>query len=230
MPDPGSHGQRDWLRVALDKVGDAVVTTDALGRLTFMNPAAERLTGTSATEAQSRPLADVLPLLEPETRQPAVLLLQPGGPADREVLLVDPAGEERRLGVTVDRFEETDGRSFAGAVLVLRDVTASARAEDALRESQERYRAFIEQSSEGIWRFELEEPIPIDLPAEEQIDLAYQRGVLAECNRVMAQMYGLSDESEIVGARLGQLLPSSDPHNVKYLRNFIESGYRLTGA
>ena len=230
MPDPGSHGQRDWLRVALDKVGDAVVTTDGQGRLTFMNPAAERLTGTSAAEAQSRPLADVLLLLEPETRQPVVLLLQPGGPADREVLLVDPAGEERRLGVTVDRFEETDRRSFAGAVLVLRDVTASARAEDALRESQERYRAFIEQSSEGIWRFELEEPISIDLPVEEQIDLAYQRGVLAECNRVMAQMYGLSDESEIVGARLGQLLPSSDPHNIKYLRNFIESGYRLTGA
>ncbi len=32
-----------------------------------------------------------------------------------------------------------------------------------VRESEERYRSFIEQSTEGIWRFELEEPVPIDL-------------------------------------------------------------------
>jgi PAS domain S-box-containing protein len=227
MSDPGSHGQRDWLRVALDKIGDAVVTTDAQGRVTFLNPAAERLAGTDAGEAQGRPFQDVLSLLDPETRRPSAFRLETA--ASRQALLIDPAGEERRLDVTVDRHEEPD-HGFAGAVLVLRDVTDSARAEAALRESRERYRAFIEQSSEGIWRFELEEPIPIDLPVEEQIDLAYRHGVLAECNRVMAQMYGLADESEIVGARLGQLLPSSDPHNVKYLRNFIESGYRLNGA
>ncbi len=225
MSDPGSHGRRDWLRVALDTVGDAVVTTDAQGRVTFLNPAAERLAGTTAEAARGRPFQEVLPLLDADTRQP---LAAPRGGA---ALLAGPSGQEgdgRRLDLTARPCEDETGS--AGILLVLRDDTGGTQAELALRQSEERYRNFIEQSSEGIWRFELETPIPIDLPVDEQIELAYRHGVLAEGNRVMAQMYGLADETEIVGARLGQLLPATDPHNVKYLRNFIESGYRLTGA
>ncbi|HEY4592631.1 MAG TPA: ATP-binding protein, partial [Thermoanaerobaculia bacterium] len=224
MSDPASPGQRDWLRIALDKIGDAVVTLDAQGRVTFMNPAAERLAGARLDAVQGRPLRDVLPLLDAATRQP--LSLDPTVEGTRQAALDDGSGEARQIELTVEPCHEGD-RECSGAVLVLRDTTA---AEGALRESQERYRAFIEQSSEGIWRFELAEPIPVDLPAEEQVELAYEHGVLAECNLVMARMYGLTAESEILGARLGQLLPATDPHNLKYLRNFVESGYRLTGA
>ncbi|MFL6200432.1 MAG: ATP-binding protein [Thermoanaerobaculia bacterium] len=109
-------------------------------------------------------------------------------------------------------------------------VAPDKSSEQALRESEERYRAFVEQSSEGIWRFELEEPIPTSLPEDEQIDRFFRHAVLAECNRVMARMYGLESEQEILGARLGHLLPETDPHNIEYLRTFIQSGYRLTGA
>ncbi|MBV9925814.1 MAG: PAS domain S-box protein [Acidobacteria bacterium] len=102
--------------------------------------------------------------------------------------------------------------------------------ERALRESEERYRAFIANSSEGIWRFELDEPVPTDLHEDEQIELCYRRGYLAECNDAMARMYGFARPEEITGARLGDLLVREDPANVEYLRAFIRSGYRLTDA
>src|SRR5918997_1068503 len=95
------------------------------------------------------------------------------------------------------------------------------------RESEERYRSFIEQSTEGIWRFELEEPVPTDLAPDEQIERFYRHSYLAECNDVMARMYGYARAEEIVGARLGDLLPSSIPENVQYLKDFVRSGYRL---
>ncbi|HKG13019.1 MAG TPA: PAS domain S-box protein, partial [Pyrinomonadaceae bacterium] len=88
--------------------------------------------------------------------------------------------------------------------------------------------AFISNSSEGIWRFELDEPAPTDLDADAQIELFYRHGHLAECNDAMARMYGYERAEEIVGARLGDLLVRTDPENVEYLRAFVASGYRLT--
>src|SRR5829696_10220448 len=105
--------------------------------------------------------------------------------------------------------------------------SGNQESERVVRESEERYRSFIEQSTEGIWRFELEEPIPTDLTPDEQIEAFYRRGYLAECNDAMARMYGYTQAEEIVGARLGDLLPSSIPENVQYLKDFVRSGYRL---
>src|SRR5918999_453326 len=108
--------------------------------------------------------------------------------------------------------------------------SGSQEGERGVRESEERYRSFVEQSTEGIWRFELEEPIPTDLTPDEQVERFYRHGYLAECNNAMARMYGFDRAEEIVGARLGDLLPSSIPENVEYLKTFVHSGYQLTDA
>ncbi|HEY7161227.1 MAG TPA: PAS domain S-box protein, partial [Acidobacteriota bacterium] len=89
---------------------------------------------------------------------------------------------------------------------VIRDITERKRSDVALRKSEERYRAFVEQSSEAIWRFELEKPIDTTSQEEEQIDQFYSSAYLAECNDVMALMYGYSHAEELVGTRLGDLL------------------------
>src|ERR671932_2113628 len=102
--------------------------------------------------------------------------------------------------------------------------------ERRLRDSEERYRSLIEQSTEGIWRLELEEPIPTGLEPDEQVERFYHHGYLAECNDAMARMYGYTQAEEIVGARLGDLFPPSIRKNVEYLKAFIRSGYQLTDA
>ncbi|MCI0412464.1 EAL domain-containing protein [bacterium] len=102
------------------------------------------------------------------------------------------------------------------------------QASQALQQSEERYRAFIEQSSEAIWRFEFEEPMPINLSEDAQIEYAYLKGVLAECNDQMAKMYGYDHAAEISGARLADLFVTDDERNLQILRAFIRSGYRLS--
>src|SRR5215217_3310286 len=97
-----------------------------------------------------------------------------------------------------------------------------------LQQSQERYRSFVELSTEGIWRFELEQPVPTDLPVDEQIERYYRYAYLAECNNAMARMYGYNSADDLCGARLGDLLVLDDPDNMAYLHAFIQSGYHLT--
>lgn len=106
-----------------------------------------------------------------------------------------------------------------------------ARAVKRLKDSDERYRAFISSSSEGIWRYELDKPIPVTLSEDEQIELFYQHGYLAECNDVFARLHGVSSADDIRGERLTVLLVRADPEKaIEHARAFVRSGYRLMGA
>src|SRR5580693_7757219 len=62
--------QSEWLRITLASIGDAVISTDADSRITFMNGVAESLTGWSQAEAMGRPLTDVFRIINELTRQP----------------------------------------------------------------------------------------------------------------------------------------------------------------
>jgi PAS domain S-box-containing protein len=215
--------QHDWARAALETLGDAVLVTDNRGAVTFMNPAAERLTGRSGGAVLGLPLGEALPLRD-EAGRPLDLTAGTGAP--RRALLALPDGVERQLDITVSALQGGP----EGRLLVLRYAAEPARSDRSQRDSEERYRVFIAQSSQGIWRYEVEEPVPVDLPEDQQIDLFYKSGFLAECNEGMARMYGLETPEELLGVRLGDLLPRSDPHNVEYLRSFIRSGYNLNSA
>ncbi len=96
--------------------------------------------------------------------------------------------------------------------------------------TEERYRAFVAHSSEGIWRAELEKPMPLTLSIDEQLEYFYQFGYMAECNDAMAKMYGFTKADDIVGAKIDQLLIRDDPKNIEYLTAFIQSDYNLKGA
>ena len=100
--------------------------------------------------------------------------------------------------------------------------------QSALRRSEDRYRAFIAYASEGIWRFELNRPIPANLPVEQQVERAFQDAYLAECNDAMARMYGFEKAEEVLNRKLTEFLDRDK--NYDYIANFIRAGYRLTDA
>ncbi len=61
--------QREWLRVTLTSIGDAVIATDGAGRITFVNPVAESLTGWKAEEAVGLPVTQVFRIVNEQTGQ-----------------------------------------------------------------------------------------------------------------------------------------------------------------
>jgi PAS domain S-box-containing protein len=108
------------------------------------------------------------------------------------------------------------------------DLSEQKKTEDALRQSEERYRAFIANSSDGIFRYAVDCEIPVSLPADEQITLLIRHGYLAECNDAMARMYGYEQAEELAGQKLENVMDVKDPRTLGYLRKFIRDGYHLT--
>jgi len=62
--------QSEWLRITLSSIGDAVISTDALGRVTFLNVVAESLTGWTRAEAEGKPFTEVFHIINEFTRIP----------------------------------------------------------------------------------------------------------------------------------------------------------------
>ena len=107
------------------------------------------------------------------------------------------------------------------------DLSERKRAEEALRRSDENYRMFISQSSEGIFREDMDAPVSIDLPEDQLVRHILYDSYMAECNDAMAKMYGLTSGGEFVGKRLTEMLPPEDPHNIELTRDYIRSGFRV---
>ncbi|HWY58619.1 MAG TPA: PAS domain S-box protein [Terriglobales bacterium] len=106
------------------------------------------------------------------------------------------------------------------------DITERKRAEKALERSESNYRLFVAQSSEGIFRQELDRPIPVDLPEEEQVQRILHESYLAECNDALARMYGMSP-ADFTGKRLTETLDAENPINIELTRDYIRGGYRV---
>jgi diguanylate cyclase (GGDEF)-like protein/PAS domain S-box-containing protein len=124
--------QHELLRVTLQSIGDAVITTDAASRVTWMNPVAERMTGWLSAEATGLPLQRVFHIVHEETREPAespvaVCLQQlavTGLP--KHTLLISRSGAEFGIEDSAAPIRNAQG-DVLGAVLVFHDVTEQRR-------------------------------------------------------------------------------------------------------
>jgi len=130
------------LRATLYSIGDAVIATDAQGRVARMNPVAEQLTGWREAEARGKPLAEVFRIVNEETRapvqDPVTRVLREGtviGLANHTLLL---ARDGREISIADAGAPIHDARGkIVGVVLVFRDQTAERAAQRAVQEARE---------------------------------------------------------------------------------------------
>jgi len=102
------------------------------------------------------------------------------------------------------------------------------QAEEALRQSHQRYKDFITHSIEGVWRVELDHPIPVDLSETDALQRLLDYGYLAECNLAHARIMGFSSLEEVLCRRLRDLLPppESDRDRLESFRSAARGGWR----
>jgi PAS domain S-box-containing protein len=122
----------------LASIADAVVAVDSLGQISFLNSAAEALTGWTRGEAIGKPAPDVLRLVDEETREelesPAARALRQcaAEQANRDALLIDRQGLTIPVASSAAPVLDARGR-LAGAVMVMRDLREWRRFQEALR-------------------------------------------------------------------------------------------------
>ena len=172
---------KKWFATTLSSIGDAVITTDKNGLITFMNPVAEKLTGWKMEEILNNKLTEVFNILNMHSRKPVenpvtkVLLEGSTVSLANHTLFIARDGTEIPIDGHAAPIKD-DKENIVGVVFVFRDITERYQAEkalrklneeldlrvrertseleslnQALRESEERYRQIVETASEGIW-------------------------------------------------------------------------------
>jgi diguanylate cyclase (GGDEF)-like protein/PAS domain S-box-containing protein len=123
-------GETEALEVMLNSIGDALISTDTSGRVTYLNSIAEAMTGWSRTEAIGRPMEEVLRIVDSTTREPAADLTgctNPGQQTSNLVsscLLIRRDGSESAIEHSALPTRDRLGR-VTGAAFVIRDITAA---------------------------------------------------------------------------------------------------------
>ena len=180
--------QREWLHVTLSSIGDAVIASDTIGRITFLNPVAATLTGWQSEEALGQPIQSVFRIINEKTREPAEDLVARVLHEKRVVALANDTalvtrdGREVPIEDSAAPIKDSAGNAI-GVVLVFHDVTAKRRAQMELREAHGR----------AVWlaRFPDENPNPV-LRASGDGSILY-------CNPASSERHGWTCE-------VGQLL------------------------
>jgi diguanylate cyclase (GGDEF)-like protein/PAS domain S-box-containing protein len=114
--------------VTLHSIGEGVITTNALGRINYLNSVASDLTGWSTSDAQGRDLQDIFKLRDDQgevlTVNPVTVALTEDRilNSGKDLTLENQAGEEFAVEYTVAPIRD-DGGGVLGAVLVFRNVT-----------------------------------------------------------------------------------------------------------
>jgi PAS domain S-box-containing protein len=133
--------REEWFRVTLTSIGDGVIATDKEGRVTFLNPIAETLTGTSMAEAKGKNIVDVFPIFNEHTRQPAESPVHKVMESGHVVGLANHSALKRRDGTQIPIEDSaapirSEIGELLGVILVFRDATNERKAQEVMRKTE----------------------------------------------------------------------------------------------
>lgn len=202
----------------LDSITDGFYALDREWRFTYVNQRALELIGMRREELLGKTLWETFPMLEG-----TIFQQQYERAMHRQCMtIVEGFSPATKLWVEARAYPTP-----SGLAINFRDIGERKRVEAALRQSEERYRAFVANSSEGIWRYELDEPLDLSMTVEAQVEHLHRHAYLAELNDAMARMYGYERAEDLKGTRLGALLSPTDPVASTFLRRLAECDFRV---
>ncbi|MBC7841590.1 MAG: PAS domain-containing protein [Gemmatimonadaceae bacterium] len=151
--------QREQLQTTLTSIGDGVISTDAVGNVTYLNVVAQSLTGWTNEAAEGRPLSEVFSIVNEATRlpveNPAVRALREGrvvGLANHTILL-SRDGIERPIDDSASPIRAGDG-AITGCVLIFRDISDRHTAERREREASLEMSTTLESITDAFMRID----------------------------------------------------------------------------
>ncbi|MFI5144242.1 MAG: PAS domain S-box protein [Ignavibacteria bacterium] len=145
-----------WLATILRSVGDAVVVTDENGRIRFMNPVAENLSGWLFKESLGKNIDDIFVLLNEEGRtpleDPVTRVVRDKTVLTRQnhVILKSHNGNEISIDHSAAPMRDESGK-ITGVVIIFTDITDRRKAENALKESEKRFKNLFDYATDAIF-------------------------------------------------------------------------------
>jgi len=216
----------DFRKLLVDSSPIFFMVVNAQGETTMMNKSMLEVTGYEWEQVRG---ADYINTFVPEREQPAVLkvieeVFEQKQTTLSENNILTKTGQELLVewhACPIINSENKIEFIFAYGV----DITERKKAENSLKESAERHRVFFKESPLLNWQFDLNPPMPINLPLEEQIDWILHKTILVDAN--LEQADSRSDADVALGLNLYENWGENEEFGSKTIREFIIQNYSL---
>ncbi len=206
--------EREQLRVTLESIGDGMISTDAQGCVTYLNPVSAALTGWTTAEAKGQRLETIFKIVNEETHQtvdnPAVRSLREGAivGSAQHILLIGKNGTETPVDDSAAPIRDSAGQ-ITGAVLVFRDVSQRREEERRLSNAASFTRSIIDALSEMVIVLDRRTRIlAMNRSAGEAFGAMDATALGISIDRLNAETFARADVQELLAATLTDEAPT----------------------
>ncbi|MBK8364808.1 MAG: PAS domain S-box protein [Bacteroidia bacterium] len=218
----------------VENMNDGLIYLDKSNLISFVNERFTRISDIPKEKLENQ-LFEALfePIINAKEVRNEFENLLSGRTIKTEAVMKKQNGKKVWVQLVGSPYYDEDG-SRNGCMIVYTDITSLKEIEELLKKREEGYKTFIDQSAVGIWRAEYRQPIPINLPVSEQIDLLLDTGIITECNDFMSKMYGHNISTDLIGRRIRDFYYMEnnfdEERTRELMQSFVLNNYRISNA